>query len=527
MAVEHAPLVGPVAPGEHLLAPSRSREVEMARYGGFEVQATCSNCGQPLPINGLMRTCACTECFGVTRLPPDDLAGFLNDFEKEDDGLEEKQGRGGQMMSAGQSYRYGYFRLAPRCDQCKSPLPESPLEADGRVTCPGCGAQYHVHPAPAWVRELVPSAAQVISPEREPVEGQPLQVDQEKPQPVLMSCPGCGGGLTITTDTERTCTCRFCSGQVFIPDELWKRLHPVKVKRQWFVRFEGPTTRELDAERRQSDLAAQRTELAKRGPFVPLLGGVKRRMTPLSVACIVLGILICVTGVVLPILAHPLGLPDLWWMVTPSIIVGAVVISLGPMVPSLMGARTGALRDCKRALIDLGQRLSLDIQGEDEPGQVGRVEGKVQGRDVTIDPSRDEAIEVDMDEGWSFFVRTDPRYADAPEGLWRFTTGDPRVDGFLPIRYAKPQVARRLEQHPERAAPLRGYLDRWGSRITHFEIAGDIGVHILPGGTESEDTKYLLPRDLEPLLLDTLALAKALDAVARGEIPPLPPPHAT
>jgi hypothetical protein len=35
--------------------------------------------------------------------------------------------------------------------------------------------------------------------------------------------------------------CRYCAAEVLIPDELWRRLHPVHQASRFWVRFEGPT----------------------------------------------------------------------------------------------------------------------------------------------------------------------------------------------------------------------------------------------------------------------------------------------
>jgi hypothetical protein len=43
----------------------------------------------------------------------------------------------------------------------------------------------------------------------------------------------------ITADDERTTTCRFCSVAVFLPDELWRRLHPVATMRTWTLTYAG------------------------------------------------------------------------------------------------------------------------------------------------------------------------------------------------------------------------------------------------------------------------------------------------
>ena len=373
------------------------------------------------------------------------------------------------------------------------------------------------HPLGAgYLDASVPSAVQIIATERE-TEGQPStakEKEKENAQPVLMACPGCGGGLTISADMERTCACRFCNAQVFIPDELWKRLHPVKVKRGWYVRFEGANLEQLNAARRLKDQEEERAELARRRP-VAVVGDLKKKYGPITVLAVVVGVLIAAGGPLGWYFGRLAGLDVPDGVIFPCVIVGAVLASLGPVAPVLLGARSGPMRASKQAMIALGHRLSLEIDGEHEGSYIGTARGKVQGRDVKIDPSGDSAIEVALDRGWSFYLKTDPRYPHPSDGLHRFTTGDARFDDFFPIRYAKPEIVERLRD-PARLAPFHRYIERWGSRVARLEVSGDVEVHILPGGAEAVETKYLLPEDMEPLLDDTLVLAKALDALASG-----------
>jgi len=42
--------------------------------------------------------------------------------------------------------------------------------------------------------------------------------------------------------------CRFCQTDVYLPDEVWRRLHPVATVQEWFIRFEGKTRAERAAE---------------------------------------------------------------------------------------------------------------------------------------------------------------------------------------------------------------------------------------------------------------------------------------
>ena len=87
----------------------------MQRYGCFKISTTCKSCGQPLPVNGPFDKITCTSYFNDVNISQDILAGFLNDFEEEFEGLDEGQGTGGTLMSGNETYKYSYWKLEPYC----------------------------------------------------------------------------------------------------------------------------------------------------------------------------------------------------------------------------------------------------------------------------------------------------------------------------------------------------------------------------------------------------------------------------
>jgi len=63
--------------------------------------------------------------------------------------------------------------------------------------------------------------------------------DEKQPvsEPVAYSCPQCAGSLMID-GTDRLVKCSYCETRVYLPDDLWLRLHPAKKKSRWFIGFE-------------------------------------------------------------------------------------------------------------------------------------------------------------------------------------------------------------------------------------------------------------------------------------------------
>ncbi|TFG64393.1 MAG: hypothetical protein E4H36_03125 [Spirochaetales bacterium] len=256
----------------------------MARFGCFSIRTVCRSCGLPVPVNGPVLTLACTECFDEMRLTPDTLAGFMNDFEEEYEGLSEGEGRSGTLMGGDGTFNYTYHRISPRCGSCGKSLEISSPAENSAFRCGGCGKLYHVAAVPEEYAKEVPSARFSITPEPLPesAAGKADENNGKKPEkPVVMACPQCGVALSLTAAAGRITGCRYCGAEVYVPDPVWLRLHPVKTAEDWIVWFEGKNRKQLESERRVKDLEEEKAELkawrlrkgpAKRkGRFWPIL----------------------------------------------------------------------------------------------------------------------------------------------------------------------------------------------------------------------------------------------------------------
>ncbi len=101
---------------------------------------------------------------------------------------------------------------------------------DGAFHCPACGLKHETFPAPRFVRG---SAVQVFLAVRE---NQQATVSVPDAKPVLFACPNCGANLHIDSEAKRIVTCQYCECDVFLPADLWHRLHPVRRRRAFWIR---------------------------------------------------------------------------------------------------------------------------------------------------------------------------------------------------------------------------------------------------------------------------------------------------
>ncbi len=503
----------------------------MPRYACLEVRVACSSCGQSIPVNGPCIELTCPACLSDMKISGDIIGGFLNDFEEEFKGLERGQGRGGTVMSGSGTYRYGYWRLPPRCSGCEKPLELRDPGRESTLNCPGCGAVYHQLPAPEWLRREVPSAVACVAPgpPAGPDGEQAMEVDHKSPRPIVMSCPQCGGALSVSASSDRIMNCGYCSTEVFVPDEVWTRLHPVRTSLEWFVALDGSNIHQIRAERRRRDERDEEEFLRgwKLRNAPKRVRGKTRLLLPLVA---VLLMVFTVAGVIGVLDSGGLdGAVDAWTKVAPLLVVPAVIFIPAWLVfKPMFSSRLGRGRESRKALANLAANHYWKHEGAEYRSTQGSVSASYRGRDVEIHPDDDYAIEVEVRESALYLKTEPPGYPG--DGLARFRTGDEGFDELFPIRYARPDLADRIDTSVEEAretlAPVYWFLERWGTRLGRMKVDwSTAAVHIAPGHVDYMDTgsRYLPPEDLEPLLEDIIVLAAGMDAVASGREPELPP----
>jgi WD40 repeat protein len=56
----------------------------------------------------------------------------------------------------------------------------------------------------------------------------------EAVKPILFSCPSCAGNLEVD-GSDRVIKCKYCNSEIYLPDDLWFRMHPVEVVERWYI----------------------------------------------------------------------------------------------------------------------------------------------------------------------------------------------------------------------------------------------------------------------------------------------------
>lgn len=221
------------------------------RYGCFQPKLTCTSCGNPVIINGPVQKVDCAICGESFELHPDVWFTIIKSLDEDYHEKKWKEGYTSLFNTKGLSFESGSWRLKPHCPKCITELPEEKIKSgtDGKLTCGECGNEIDTFPAPAWLKAAYPAAAQIVGGEREGQQGKIDSAEESLP----MTCPQCGGEQTITQHDDQVLTCRFCNVQVYIPDASWRKLHPVRIFREWFICLEGPSCKQIESSKESSD----------------------------------------------------------------------------------------------------------------------------------------------------------------------------------------------------------------------------------------------------------------------------------
>ena len=214
----------------------------MARYCVYKPKTSCPECGNPVILDGPLLELDCPSCFETLSFDADFWQSLLEDAHANyhDRGWDE--GVNSTTFTRGVQVEMLSGRQKPRCPACRHELPLEGIGDDheGPLFCSTCGKRTSSHSAPPWLVEAMatqrPERLYCAATSEDPNGAQDVQV-QDADKPVLMACMGCGASLKINTESPRITGCEYCGADNFLPDPLWRRLHPVKKRIPWYVRY--------------------------------------------------------------------------------------------------------------------------------------------------------------------------------------------------------------------------------------------------------------------------------------------------
>jgi hypothetical protein len=126
----------------------------------------------------------------------------------------------------------------PRCPSCREFLDISAVQPrmDQPLFCGHCGSRTTTSAPPAWLAAKRPDVLQVFCAKREG-EDDAEQPAPEALKPVMMACLHCGAALPINPESPRITQCQYCQTDHYVPDDIWRRMHPLKKRMPWYVAY--------------------------------------------------------------------------------------------------------------------------------------------------------------------------------------------------------------------------------------------------------------------------------------------------
>jgi len=208
----------------------------------FKVRTICMECGENLALEGPTQQVECTACQSIVEVTAQTWKNLLS-FRTALNELRLAEGATRNSFLSGGGEATMFVKWGPQrpvCTGCGETLDVSAVSPgkNGVVHCTQCGHPMNTFPPPPWLLAIEPDALQLFGAVRE--SGAPMGASvavPEEARPVSFACPDCGANLKINASAPRVLACGYCKADLYLPDPLWRALHPVKKRMPWYVTF--------------------------------------------------------------------------------------------------------------------------------------------------------------------------------------------------------------------------------------------------------------------------------------------------
>jgi DNA-directed RNA polymerase subunit RPC12/RpoP len=208
----------------------------------FRINLTCPDCNNAIPVNRIKSAAECPNCLSVIKLPA--TWWKENIFCRENLGEASKCAEGeactSSVIAGVLKYDLAYGKRFPRCQDCKDELTEAmkwtlndlklAAESTEFIRCKKCNDATAIRKPDEFVSSLVSFPIHAIIGE---------DIDQKadpefKGKIMNFACLQCGASLKVD-GSDRVVTCKYCNSDSFLPEDLWRRLHPIVKPKVFFV----------------------------------------------------------------------------------------------------------------------------------------------------------------------------------------------------------------------------------------------------------------------------------------------------
>ena len=206
----------------------------------LEIKTACKYCSQPLMLNSYTQQVNCGSCNKQNQFPAETWKTLLDPIPDKMGGY--KLGEGGNLKATIGDYTYMMMlgRQDAQCNHCEEKIDIAQLDAystQGNYTCTQCKEPLYIRKVPALLAENTPGVHYLVGEDQDQISTGHEEKIENGIKPILFGCPSCAGSLKID-GTSRMVDCPYCNSSVYLPDDLWHRLHPVKQVQRWYMIYD-------------------------------------------------------------------------------------------------------------------------------------------------------------------------------------------------------------------------------------------------------------------------------------------------
>ena len=199
----------------------------------YKTKFKCNSCGRMIAVNSPTQKITCIHCHSHNKIDDIIWEGFID-------------------FSCYQDFKYNYSferenylyidmkRTEPICSnsECRAKLDHKKIKTGSEdiLICPKCGKKYLTFPAPDWLKKFDlngSKASQIICEEKET-----SKPDKQVFKTTAVYCLSCGASMKFSKNRPRLSNCEHCGTNQYLPDSIWKTLHPYKIRKAWYIMFE-------------------------------------------------------------------------------------------------------------------------------------------------------------------------------------------------------------------------------------------------------------------------------------------------
>lgn len=208
----------------------------------FRINLTCPDCNNAIPVNRIKGEAACPNCMTVVKLPAawwkDNI--FTGENLNEASNCAEGEACTSSVIGGAMKYDIAYGKRFPRCQDCKDELTEATkwtlddikqaAESSEFIRCKKCNDAVTIRKPDEFIGSLLDFPVHAIISEDLVQKADP----EFKGKLMMFACLQCGASLKVN-GSSRVVSCTYCNSDNFLPEDIWRRMHPVPKPKVLFI----------------------------------------------------------------------------------------------------------------------------------------------------------------------------------------------------------------------------------------------------------------------------------------------------